>query len=658
VDFHPRARPAAIRSAICRLAGQTCLTAALLLPLFACGADAPGPPRWTARLDGESVRVACQPAAKPRWQLHEAPGGGHATGLRQASGSVCRLSIEVPPGARLSLTVRAAEALRPRANEAHVAIAVAREGGDARLVFEREVAAAAAVVVDDLELTPGQRGASAIELRHTGPPDAPDVVWLDARLGAELDTTSPAPEGWRMSFRDALRPFTEQLAWPARAPGGRRLLVVGVDGASWPLVDELIAEGVVPNLAALSERGLRGRLESSFVPESAMAWTTLRTGVTAGEHGVLHFMSPDHTRRSYWSWLDDAGLRGVVIGVPKSSPEEPWSGVLVGGWNMSTEQRYTRPAVLAEHLAKAGYRPGIANVADTTRYAERMRDRTDLALALLDDLDWDHAFVVYEYTDTAGHRFGLHTDGWREAYALLDHELGRLLAGLPADVTLLVVSDHGWKRFRRAFSPRAWLRANGFAHWLTHIYGGHRVALRPAEPLDAAAETRAIGELRAALAELRDPATGEPVVARVLRFSEALPGPFGEQSMLRAFVELEPGYHAAAKAQGDEVWPDIVPEHHDVGGLYLLVGPGIAPGRGPDARIEDVAPTVSGFFGVEPPADVRGTAIGGLAAPAPRTREPAAGVRASAGAGAGAAARPSDALRESLRALGYIDEGE
>jgi predicted AlkP superfamily phosphohydrolase/phosphomutase len=543
-----------------------------------------------------------------------------------------------------------------------VGIAVSRRpsgGGpeERQIVFEGDVDPGETIRVDALELALAGEAGDAIELRHEGNARSPGVLWSDVVL--TLESTKPdAPAGWTVSYADAVADFEATLDWPDAEPAPHRLLVIGIDGASWPLIDELIAAGDVPNLAELTERGRRGHLASTFVPESAMAWTSLRTGVTAGHHGVYHFMSPDRVRRSYWSWLDDAGLRGIVIGVPKSSPREPWGGLLIGGWDLSADGAYTRPESLGTALARTGYRPEIANVRDTARFAVRMRERTDIALALLDRLDWDHAFVVYEYADTAGHRFGLRTDGWRAAYRQLDHELGRLLAAQPPDTTLLIVSDHGWKRFDRAFSPGAWLESNGFGHWKPHIYGGHRVALRPAQPLGPEAEASEIATLRDRLLEVRDPDSGEPVVTRVLPFTDGVPGPFSERSALRAFVELDPRYHAAGKAKGDTIWPDLRPEHHDLDGLYLLVGPDVRPGRGRGASVLDVAPSVAAFFGVEAPEDVTGTVLDGLPTRTPHSDGPAQGVRRAGAEDPVDRAAPSDALRESLRALGYIDEGE
>jgi hypothetical protein len=80
---------------------------------------------------------------------------------------------------------------------------------------------------------------------------------------------------------------------------GTRAVVIGIDGADWRIIDGLIAEGGMPNVAALRERGAWGSIET--LPDvllSPVIWTSVATGKTAAKHGVSWFMvdSPDGTR--------------------------------------------------------------------------------------------------------------------------------------------------------------------------------------------------------------------------------------------------------------------------------------------------------------------------------------------------------------------------
>ena len=79
---------------------------------------------------------------------------------------------------------------------------------------------------------------------------------------------------------------------PAARPAAR-LLIIGIDGGDWDLLDAFIEKGRMPNLAALVRRGARADLTSCFPPVTAPAWTSMVTGVNPGRHGIVDFMDFD-----------------------------------------------------------------------------------------------------------------------------------------------------------------------------------------------------------------------------------------------------------------------------------------------------------------------------------------------------------------------------
>jgi len=101
-----------------------------------------------------------------------------------------------------------------------------------------------------------------------------------------------------------------------------RLLVFGIDGADWKLIDQLIARGDLPNLAALRRRGAWGDLETLFPTRSPAVWTTIATGQPPDRHGVEHFTS-----------LRVAGIQGVFR--HRQRPR----GIAFGWLNRILEQR-------------------------------------------------------------------------------------------------------------------------------------------------------------------------------------------------------------------------------------------------------------------------------------------------------------------------------
>ena len=87
---------------------------------------------------------------------------------------------------------------------------------------------------------------------------------------------------------------------------------------------------------------------------------------------------------------------------------------------------------------------------NTRYFLERMQTRAEVSSLLLENMDWDLGFVVFEHTDTVGHRFGLYTREWDEVYRAFDDYLARLLEVVDDQTTVMVVSSHGWRYFERS----------------------------------------------------------------------------------------------------------------------------------------------------------------------------------------------------------------
>ena len=72
-----------------------------------------------------------------------------------------------------------------------------------------------------------------------------------------------------------------------------KLIVVGLDAATFDVIDPLVEAGDLPNLAGLLDRGARGTLRSTTHPLTPLAWTTMVSGVNAGKHGIWDFSERD-----------------------------------------------------------------------------------------------------------------------------------------------------------------------------------------------------------------------------------------------------------------------------------------------------------------------------------------------------------------------------
>ena len=66
------------------------------------------------------------------------------------------------------------------------------------------------------------------------------------------------------------------------------ICVLQFDAAGAAVLDRLLAEGRLPNLAALAAHGRRHELETPAVDFAAGAFHTLYSGRELGDHGVFY----------------------------------------------------------------------------------------------------------------------------------------------------------------------------------------------------------------------------------------------------------------------------------------------------------------------------------------------------------------------------------
>ena len=280
------------------------------------------------------------------------------------------------------------------------------------------------------------------------------------------------------------------------------LTVIGLDAATFDVVDPLIEGGHLPNLARLLERGASGVLRSTTHPLTPHAWSTMVTGVNAGRHGIWDFTERDATgyglrlingsyRRApaLWDRLAAAGRRAGVVNVPFTWPApELDGGFSIAGMDASfREQGMTAPASLYRELRERfgpleldhsyPLRNGRIDLDLVRRAAEQ---KVQAALWLAERFDPELLFVVFMAADHVQHL------GWREweergaesavagAYRILDEAVGAL-AEHAAGGDVLVVSDHGAGPLDGVVNLNAWLAREGY---LTYAGAGERLGGR------------------------------------------------------------------------------------------------------------------------------------------------------------------------------------
>lgn len=292
-----------------------------------------------------------------------------------------------------------------------------------------------------------------------------------------------------------------------------RVLIIGLDGATWDVLDPWIQDGSLPNLAQLRRNGVWGDLLSTVPPVSAPAWSTFMTGKRPGKHGVFHFINPFREKQvepeivnarsvkspAVWDILAHHQRQVVLINVPMTYPPRPVNGVLITGLlTPKNAPAFTYPPELGAELGgyvidlerfidKKPTQSGAFDLEATAPSLNLMRDFEDMlekraraALSLMDSRPWDAFILVFTGTDRMGHylwpyhRHPSEDDppGVQELcravhgyYVRLDERLGELAAQAGEDCAVIVMSDHGM-----GTQPTKWVHINNWLqehNWLS-----------------------------------------------------------------------------------------------------------------------------------------------------------------------------------------------
>jgi Type I phosphodiesterase / nucleotide pyrophosphatase len=467
----------------------------------------------------------------------------------------------------------------------------------------------------------------------------------------------------------ALVAFLPERATSARVPAPRpvssrdaagRLLVFGIDGADWTLMDALIARGDLPNLAALKRRGAWGELETLFPTRSPAVWTTIATGQPPERHGIESFTSRRvagiqgnfrHRQRpraigfgrltslleerglitdgpitsslrrvpALWNIASEAGSPIAVVDWWATWPAEPVLGAIVSDrvnfWRMAErghppeDSDLTFPRGLEEELRGLILSPDAV----TIDQARPFMDVTPAQFAAMQAGPFRGKTVESEFK----YLYAMYETDRRAAVYLVERTRRQL--GFPADLMVLLrtvdIACHSALQYSELVSDHL-----GEPEADVERFG--RVVSESYRAVD-----RALGDLLAAMGETN------VVVVSDHGFHLETTGEGAEQTRL---------YHHMLKPPG----------------VFIAAGPAFRPGRVEGMTVYDVLPTLVVLKRLPLAQNLPGRVHDEVFAPAflsgtPIQRVASYGRRGGVrGAGAGTAA-DEEAL-ERLRALGYI----
>jgi len=286
-------------------------------------------------------------------------------------------------------------------------------------------------------------------------------------------------------------------AIPAGDLGGLRVVILGVDGATWDVLRPMMAAGEAPNFQRLVREGATGVLQSEEPSLSPRVWTTIAAGVGPETHGAQDFFSSQASIqvKRMWEVVADRGGKVGLWGWLLTWPPVELKGFVLPSWMAGGPETWPPELGFYQRLREGGGESSVADLAGTVRESvrngvrlptlvragavtARMRlegwsdERSTPVTAVLQGqmgsdiflhhyrrLGPDFAAFVFYGTDTLAHRYwkdfqpaafegaraepGPYRDAIPAAYREVDGILGRFFETVDERTVLVVVSDHG-----------------------------------------------------------------------------------------------------------------------------------------------------------------------------------------------------------------------
>jgi predicted AlkP superfamily phosphohydrolase/phosphomutase len=288
-------------------------------------------------------------------------------------------------------------------------------------------------------------------------------------------------------------------------PEQRKLLIIGIDSADWQLLNPLLDEGRLPNMAAFREQSASGGMET-FVPltKSPILWASISTGVAPEMHGIGGFVKGadqdpitglDWQAPAIWDIAGAADLSSAVIGMWTTYPAREINGAVVsdflpyGHGREAPLEGLVSPAAYTEEILAARVDPQDIPLADLAHFlpesmlehaqaaypeiVEKLKtiyaadlSYVNAARLLAAKQDYDLFYFYQRGPDMISHLFWAYMEPDKSRrdlsteevaifgqvvpryYDYSDEVMGEVLSWFPADRQTVVLSDHGF------FGPR------------------------------------------------------------------------------------------------------------------------------------------------------------------------------------------------------------
>ncbi|MFX0134610.1 MAG: alkaline phosphatase family protein [Candidatus Hodarchaeota archaeon] len=252
-----------------------------------------------------------------------------------------------------------------------------------------------------------------------------------------------------------------------------KVLVIGLDGASWELLLPWLEKNELQNLQKLIENGVSGYLKSSIPPLTFPAWKCYSTGKNPGKLGVYSLASIDLKNmriipnnstfiesNEIWDYLSEERLKVGIINMPTTFPPKQVNGFMITG-PFSIIGKHTFPRNFKNELDNYDYKiiPEYymtRNEKDLDDAKRVISSRFSLVRDIIKKNQINFLHLTIFFTDTIQH-FRWNSKEVKDVWKCIDENIGNLMHELDERWIIIIMSDHGFTKLKGRLYLNTWL---------------------------------------------------------------------------------------------------------------------------------------------------------------------------------------------------------
>lgn len=278
-----------------------------------------------------------------------------------------------------------------------------------------------------------------------------------------------------------------------------RVIVFGLDGGTFALLQPIMDVGKMPYMKQIIERGVSGILNSTIPPITAPAWTSFATGKNPGKHGIYDFVVKGSNNmvmansrmiigKKIWNILSDHKKKVGIINFPISYPLEEVNGFMISGFiSPLNAKTYSYPPELFSQIGDYVINVKALEInkrrsptkKEILQFIEKIMRAIELRYKafryLIEKNEWDFIFILFMEFDKLQHALWKYLEKDEpqynkgeiyeyilKCYQRIDAILGEIFEEMDDKTSLIIVSDHGFCSKNKYFFINLWLNKNGY----------------------------------------------------------------------------------------------------------------------------------------------------------------------------------------------------